>query len=309
MINTAEDYSRLIKEEALRLGFDACGISNVHRLDEDADRLSLWLLRGMHGDMHYMKNHFDKRVDPSRLMPGSKSVISVLLNYFPSEIQHDKAAPVLSKYAFGKDYHKVIKNKLNKLLHYINKEISAITGRAFVDSAPVLDRAWAALSGLGWIGKNSMLISPKVGSFIFIGSLIIDLELSYDKPIHDHCGGCNKCIQACPTHAIQEPRVIDSNRCISYLTIENKKEIPSIFKGKFQNRVFGCDICQDVCPWNRKAKPHQTVEFNLTPILQNMTKEEWINLDEKQYSDIFQSSAVKRAKFEGLKRNIDFITD
>lgn len=308
MINATEEYSRRIKQEALNLGFDACGISKVQPLEDDADRLKLWLLRGMHADMHFMKNHFEKRVDPSLLVPGSKSIVSVILNYFPSETQLDDTAPVLSKYAYGKDYHKVIKNKLNNLLHFINKEITSANGRAFVDSAPVLDRVWAAMAGLGWIGKNSMLINPKTGSFVFIGSLIIDLELTYDKPINDHCGGCNKCMQACPTHAIQEPRVIDSNRCISYLTIENKKEIPLQFKDKFHNRVFGCDICQDVCPWNKKAKPHQTEEFNLLSIIRNMTKEDWINLDEKQYSEIFQNSSVKRAKFEGLRRNIDFIT-
>jgi epoxyqueuosine reductase len=309
METNVETNSLLIKQEALKLGFDACGISRVHRLDDDAERLNLWLLRGMHGDMHYMKNHFDKRVDPSRLFPGSKSIISVILNYFPSETQHDKSAPVLSKYAYGKDYHKVIKRKLNKLLQFINKEISIVNGRGFVDSAPVLDRAWAAQAGLGWIGKNSLLISPKLGSFVFIGTLIIDLELSYNKPIADHCGGCNKCIQACPTNAIQEPKSIDSNRCISYLTIENKKEIPTSFQLKFHKRVFGCDICQDVCPWNRKVKPHQTPEFNPSSEILSMTREMWRNLDERQYSKIFASSSVKRAKYLGLRRNIDFIID
>jgi epoxyqueuosine reductase len=307
MINAAEEKSKLIKQEALNLGFDDCGISKIRRLDEDAERLNLWLLRGMHGEMYYMKNHFEKRVNPADLVPGSKSIISVLLNYFPSENQTDKAAPVLSKYAYGKDYHKVIKKKLNKLLDFISQTIAPVNGRAFVDSAPILDRAWAAQAGLGWIGKNSMLISPKFGSYVFIGSIIIDLELAYDSKIGEHCGGCNKCIQFCPTHAIQEPRVIDSNRCISYLTIENTEDIPKIFNGKFQNRVFGCDICQDVCPWNKKIKPHKVTEFTIKPELQNMTKEDWIKMDENQFDEIFKDSAVKRAKYLGLRRNIDFL--
>jgi epoxyqueuosine reductase len=257
--------------------------------------------------MHYMDNNFEKRANPALLVPGSKSVISVLLNYFPSKTQNDPTAPVIATYAYGEDYHKVLKKKLKFLFNFINTNLISIQGRTFVDSAPVLDRAWAARSGLGWIGKNSNLISTKHGSFVFIGSLIIDMELSYDTAIHDHCGGCTKCIQACPTHAIQEPAVIDSNKCISYLTIENKNNIPEFFKNKFKNRVFGCDICQDVCPWNRKAKPNQVKEFDAIPDLLEMTKEEWNDLDEDKYNLLFKKSAVKRAKYSELKRNIDFI--
>jgi epoxyqueuosine reductase len=302
-----KEYSKLIKEEAARLGFDACGISKVERLDADAERLRLWLIRGMHGAMHYMENNYEKRVNPAELVPGSKSVISVLHNYFPARKQHDLTAPVLAKYAYGEDYHKVLKKKLKLLFNFINKNIITVEGRSFVDSAPVLDRAWAARSGLGWIGKNSNLISTKLGSFVFIGSLIIDLELSYDTAIHDHCGGCTKCLQACPTHAIQEPAVIDSKKCISYLTIESKNEIPEFYKDKLLNRVFGCDICQDVCPWNRKAKPHHVKEFEPVPDLLEMTKTDWGDLDEDKYNTLFKKSAVKRTKYSGLKRNIDFI--
>jgi epoxyqueuosine reductase len=309
MASHKREYSMSIKEEAHRLGFDACGISKVERLDDDAERLRLWLLRGMQGEMDYMVNNFEKRVDPAELVPGSKSVVSVLLNYFPSQKQQDPLAPIISGYAFGEDYHKVLKKKLKLLFNFINTNIIPINGRSFVDSAPVLDRAWAARSGLGWIGKNSNLISTRLGSFVFIGSLIIDLELSYDSSINDHCGGCTKCIQACPTHAIQEPRVIDSNKCISYLTIENKKKIPEFNKDKFENRVFGCDICQDVCPWNRKVKPHHVKEFEPLPDLLEMTKKDWENLDEDKYNKIFKKTALKRAKYSGLRRNIDFIRE
>jgi epoxyqueuosine reductase len=307
MATDKTEFSRLIKEEAHRLGFDACGISKVERLDDDAERLRLWLIRGMQGHMDYMNNNFEKRVNPAELVPGSKSVISVLLNYFPSRRQVDISAPVISSYAFGEDYHNVIKKKLKDLFKYINSNLIPVEGRVFVDSAPVLDRAWAAKSGLGWIGKNSNLISTKHGSFVFIGTLIIDLELRYDTAIHDHCGGCSKCIQACPTHAIQEPAVIDSNKCISYLTIENKNQIPEFFIDKFSNRVFGCDICQDVCPWNKRAKPNQVKEFEAVPDLLEMTKIDWQNLNEDNYKKIFKKSAVKRVKFSGLRRNIDFI--
>jgi len=309
MTDKRVEHSNSVKQKAIELGFDACGISKARRLDKEAEQLKLWLLRSMHGDMHYMENYFEERTNPGKLLPGSKSVISVLLNYFPSETQHDKSAPVVSKYAYGKDYHYVIKHKLNSLLNYISDNISPVNGRAFVDSAPVFDRAWAVRSGLGWIGKNSMLINPSLGSFVFIGSLIINIELAYDNPIAEHCGGCNKCIQACPTNAIQEPYIIDSKKCISYLTIENKNEIPSIFQNSFKNRVFGCDICQDVCPWNKKVKPHHTIELNPNPELLSMTHEMWKNLDEKQYSKIFRNSAVKRVKFKGLRRNIDFLID
>jgi len=258
--------------------------------------------------MGYMENHFEKRVNPAKLVEDARSVISVILNYFPSKMQEDPEAPVISKYAYGKDYHGVIKRKLKDLLEYINTNIHAVKGRGFVDSAPVLDRAWAAKSGLGWIGKNSMLISPAKGSFFFIGSLIVDIELFYDRPIPDFCGDCTRCINACPTKAIVSPRIIDSGKCISYHTIENKGEIDVDLKGKFQNRAFGCDICQDVCPWNRKAIPHQVKEFEPLPRLLEMTRDEWHRLTSEQYNHLFSLSAVERAGFPNLQRNLTFIS-
>jgi len=256
-----------------------------------------------------MENHFEKRTDPTRLVEGARSVISVLLSYYPSQYQQHPDAPVVSSYAFGKDYHPVIRKKLNALLQFMQTSFAPISGRAFVDSAPVLDRAWAARSGLGWIGKNSNLISPEAGSYFFIGSLIVDIPLSYDKPITDFCGDCNRCIRACPTSAIVNDRVVDARRCISYLTIENKGEISPVFRGKFENRVFGCDICQEVCPWNRKAVPHQVEELKPLPGLLEMTRKEWFNLDEEKFSEKFSKSPVKRAKFSGLRRNLKFIED
>lgn len=302
--------SSMIKAEALRLGFDGCGISRSERLKEDEHRLRQWLDSGYHASMQYMENNFDKRVDPGLLVEGAKSVISVILNYFPSETQHDTEAPVISKYAYGCDYHEIVREKLNALLQYISAHVSPVNGRGFVDSAPVLDRAWAAKAGLGWIGKNSMLISPSKGSFLFIGSLIVDIELFYDRePVPDFCGDCNRCIMACPTKAITEPRVIDSGKCISYHTIENKGDLDPALKGKFQNRVFGCDICQNVCPWNKKAIPHQVHEFKPTPGLLEMTRDDWHSLTREQYSHLFRKSAVKRAGFLNLLRNLDFISE
>ena len=300
-------YAQCIKAEAKRLGFLSCGISEAAFLEEEAPRLEKWLHQNMHGQMQYMENHFDKRLDPTKLVEGSKSVISLLLNYFPSEIQKDPDAPKLSKYAYGTDYHFVIKDKLKQLLGFIQEEIGDVHGRAFVDSAPVLDKAWAAKSGLGWIGKNSNLLTQKVGSFYFIAELIVDLKLEYDMPVTDHCGTCTACIDACPTQAIVEPYVVDGSKCISYFTIELKEEIPSSYKDQFDNWMFGCDVCQDVCPWNRFSKPHNEPLFNPKPELLEMTKKDWQEITQDVFSKIFQKSAVKRTKFSGLNRNIRFL--
>jgi epoxyqueuosine reductase len=301
--------SSIIKAEALRLGFDACGISRSERLKEDELRLNEWLNNGYHGSMSYMERNLEKRVDPGNLVEGAHSVISVILNYFPAEGQTDPEAPVISKYAYGKDYHEIIREKLKHLLHYIHQNVSLVNGRGFVDSAPVLDRAWAARAGLGWIGKNTNLISPTRGSFFFIGSLIVDIPLHYDKPIPDFCGDCSRCINACPTKAIVAPQVVDARKCISYLTIENKGTIDPVFRDQFHNRVFGCDICQDVCPWNRKAIPNQVKEFEPLPRLLEMTREEWHSLTREQYNQMFSLSAVERAGFPNLLRNLAFISE
>lgn len=300
--------SSMIKAEALRLGFDACGISRSEILIEDELRLKAWLHNGYQASMTYMEKNLEKRVDPGNLIEGAHSVISVILNYFPGEGQIDPEAPVISKYAYGTDYHELIREKLKLLLHYIHHNISAVNGRGFVDSAPVLDRAWAARSGLGWIGKNTNLISPARGSFFFIGSLIVDLPLHYDKPIPDFCGDCSRCINACPTKAIVAPQVVDARKCISYLTIENKGTIDPVFHDQFHNRVFGCDICQDVCPWNKKAIPHQVSEFKPLPRLLEMTRDEWHSLTSEQYNQLFSLSAVERAGFTNLQRNLAFIS-
>ena len=302
-------YPGLIKAEARRLGFDHCGISRAENLTDHASHLKTWLEKGLHGDMAYMARHFEKRLDPEKLVSGTKSVISVIAGYNTNLKQLDSSAPVISKYAFGRDYHKVIRKKLKRLLVYIQNEICPVSGRIFVDSAPVLDRAWAVKAGLGWIGKNSNLISQKFGSFVFIGSVFIDLELEYDSPVSDMCGGCTKCITACPTQAIIGPKVIDSRRCISYLTIEYKGQLPEGLREKFRNRIFGCDICQDVCPWNRKAPLHQMKDFMPAKELLEMKRDEWITLDEEKYNQLFAGSAVKRARFDGLKRNICFVTE
>lgn len=301
-----ETYTQLIKTEAKRLGFLSCGISKAQFLEEEAPRLEKWLSNNMHGNMGYMENHFDKRLDPTKLVEGSKSVVSLLLNYFPSEIQN-KASYKLSKYAYGTDYHFIIKDKLKSLLQYIQETIGEVSGRAFVDSAPVLDKAWAKRSGLGWIGKHSNLLTQKVGSFYFIAELIIDLELDYDTPTTDHCGTCTACIEACPTQAIVQPYVVDGSKCISYLTIELKENIPSEFKGKMGDWMFGCDICQDVCPWNRFSKPHSEPLFNPHPELLEMTKSDWEEITDETFKKVFKKSAVKRTKYSGLQRNIQFI--
>ena len=300
--------SELIKTEAKRLGFLSCGVSKAGFLEEEAPRLEKWLNQNRHGEMQYMENHFDKRLDPTKLVEGSKSVISLLLNYFPSEQQNPDSYKI-SKYAYGTDYHFVIKDKLKSLLHFIQEKIGEVQGRAFVDSAPVLDKAWAARGGLGWIGKHSNLLTQQVGSFYFIAELIVDLELEYDTPVTDHCGTCTACIDACPTEAIVEPYVVDGSKCISYFTIELKNEIPGEFQGKFDEWMFGCDVCQDVCPWNRFSKPHQEPLFNPNPELLSFTKKDWEEITEDVFKKVFQKSAVKRTKLSGLKRNIDFLKD
>ena len=305
-MNSKSHHTNLIKTEAKRLGFLSCGISKAEFLEDEAPRLENWLHKNMHGEMSYMTNHFDKRLDPTLLVPDSKSVVSLLLNYFPEETQTNNTYKI-SKYAYGEDYHVVIKDKLRQLLNFIQDEIGEVHGRAFTDSAPVLDKAWAAKSGLGWIGKHSNLITKSNGSFYFIAELIIDLELDYDYAVTDHCGNCTACIDACPTQAITEPYVVDGSKCISYFTIELKNEIPSDMKGKFNDWMFGCDICQDVCPWNRFSKPHKEPLFNSSKELLTMSKKEWEEITEEVFQKTFEKSAVKRTKYSGLIRNINFL--
>lgn len=288
----------------------SCGISQAGFLEQEAPRLEAWLKNNAHGQMSYMENHFDKRLDPTLLVDDSKSVISLLLNYYPEETQTQIAGEdtyKISKYAYGQDYHFVIKEKLKELLFSIQSTIGEVSGRAFVDSAPVLDKAWASKSGLGWIGKNSNLLSKQVGSFFFIAELIVDLDLEYDNAVTDHCGSCTKCIDACPTEAIVAPYVVDGSKCISYFTIELKENIPSEMKGRFDDWAFGCDVCQDVCPWNRFSKPHREPLFNPNPDLLSMTKKDWEEITEDTFRAVFKNSAVKRTKFDGLKRNINFL--
>ncbi|MFL9837164.1 tRNA epoxyqueuosine(34) reductase QueG [Flavobacterium sp. ST-75] len=299
-------YSDFIKAEAKRLGFLSCGISKAGFLEEEAPRLEKWLNDNRNGKMQYMENHFDKRLDPTLLVDGAKSMISLLLNYYPEQTQTEGSYKI-SKYAYGQDYHFVIKSKLKELLNSIQENIGEVGGRAFVDSAPVLDKAWAAKSGLGWIGKNSNLLSKQVGSFFFIAELIVDIDLEYDGVTTDHCGSCTACIDACPTQAIIEPYVVDGSKCISYFTIELKENIPTEMRGKFDDWAFGCDVCQDVCPWNRFSKPHREPLFNPHPDLLSMTKKDWDEITEETFRAVFKNSAVKRTKFEGLKRNINFL--
>lgn len=301
-----EKYTQLIKAEAKRLGFFDCGISKARFLHEEEKNVEKWLKKGFHGEMKYMENHFEKRLDPTKLLDGAKSVISLLFPYYPPETQKDKEAPIISKYAYGEDYHFVLKDKMHQLLNFINQEIGEVSGRVFTDSAPVLDKKWAELSGLGWIGKNSLLLT-KQGSFFFIGELIIDLELEYDTAINSYCGTCTRCIDACPTQAITEPYVIDANKCISYLTIEFKGDLPKQLQNSFNNRVFGCDICQDVCPHNRKPFFHDEARFFPKENFLEMSKQEWFEITEDVFRKIFKKSAVKRTKFSGFKRNLKFI--
>lgn len=304
MINNKEKYTQFIKAESKRLGFLSCGISRAGFLVDEAPRLEKWLTNQMNGQMSYMENHFDKRLDPTLLVDGAKSVISLLLNYYPSQEQNPDSYK-LSKYAFGQDYHFVIKDKLKELLFSIQTEIGEVSGRAFVDSAPVLDKAWAAKSGLGWIGKNSNLITQRVGSFYFIAELIVDLDLEYDMATTDHCGTCTACLDACPTQAIVAPYVVDGSKCISYFTIELKDKIPSEFKGKFDDWIFGCDVCQDVCPWNRFSKSHNEPLFNPNPEMLQWSKKDWEEITTETFNAVFKNSPLKRTKWSGLKRNID----
>jgi len=305
-INAKETYSKFIKTEAKRLGFLSCGISKAGFLEQEAPRLESWLKNNSHGQMAYMENHFDKRLDPTLLVDDAKSVVSLLLNYYPEESQTQESFKI-SKYAYGQDYHFVIKEKLKEFLFSIQENIGDVSGRAFVDSAPVLDKAWAAKSGLGWIGKNSNLITQKVGSFYFIAELILDLDLEYDHATTDHCGSCTACIDACPTQAIVAPYVVDGSKCISYYTIELKENIPNDMKGKFDEWMFGCDTCQDVCPWNRFSKSHSEPLFNPNPDLLSFTKKDWIEITEETFRTVFKNSPIKRTKFDGLKRNIKFL--
>lgn len=302
--------SDLIKREAKNLGFMQCGIAKAGYLESEASRLEKWLANNNHGQMAYMENYFDKRLDPRLLVDGAKSVISLSLNYYSEDLQKDPSAPKISKYAYGEDYHTLIKEKLKKLLQFIEEQIGEVSGRAFVDSAPVLDRAWAKKAGLGWVGKNANIISKQSGSFFFLAELIIDLELAYDEPFAaDYCGTCTKCIDACPTEAIIAPQTIDSNKCISYLTIELKDQIPNGFKGQMENWAFGCDICQDVCPWNRFSKPHS--EERLKPLdgLLELSAKDLTEISEEVFKKVFKNSAVKRTKFRGLKRNLEFLEE
>lgn len=306
MFSNKEKYTQFIKSEAKRLGFLSCGISKAGFLEDEAPHLERWLNNQMNGQMSYMENHFDKRLDPTLLVDGAKSVVSLLLNYYPAEFQNPESYKI-SKYAYGQDYHFVIKEKLKELLHSIQSNIGEVGGRAFVDSAPVLDKAWAAKSGLGWIGKNSNLLTQKVGSFYFIAELIIDLDLEYDYATTDHCGACTACIDACPTEAIIAPYQVDGSKCISYFTIELKENIPDEMKGKFDDWAFGCDICQDVCPWNKFSKPHNEPLFNSKPELLSMSKKDWEEITEETFKVIAKNSPLKRTKFSGIKRNIDFL--
>ena len=306
MINNKQKYTEIIKAEAKRLGFLSCGISKAGFLEEDAPRLEKWLNQNHHGKMDYMTDYFDKRLDPTLLVSDSKSVISLLLNYYPPDFQNADSYKI-SKYAYGKDYHSVLKKKLKKLLRAIRTEIGDVSGRAFMDFAPVMEKSWAAKSGLGWIGKNANLITQKTGSFYFIAELILDLELEYDNPTTDHCGSCTACIDACPTEAIVAPYVVDGSKCISYYTIELKENIPQEMKGKLDDWMFGCDVCQDVCPWNRFSKAHSEPLFTPYPELLSYSKKDWEEITEETFAKVFTNSPLKRTKLEGLKRNIAFL--
>ena len=294
---------------ATALGFSFCGISKAEFLEEEAPRFEAWLKRNYQGSMSYLENHFDKRLDPTLLVPGAKSVISLVYNYYPDkDLNHNKSDNLkIAKYAYGEDYHFIIKDKLKILLSKIREEVGQVSGRVFVDSAPVHERAWAKKSGLGWIGKNSLLLNKSMGSFFFLAELIIDLELEYDGPVKDYCGTCTACMDACPTDAIPEPYVVDSSKCISYFTIELKEAIPDTVKGKFENWIFGCDICQDVCPWNRFSQPHKEKRFEAHPELEQMKPHDWKEITNDVFEKLFKNSAVKRTKLEGLKRNISFV--
>ncbi len=301
-------HTKLIKDKAFEMGFSFVGMAKAAFMETEAKHLEMWLNQNNHGQMQYMENYFDKRVDPTKLVEGSKSVISLVYNYFPENSQQDPSAPKIARYAYGKDYHFVVKEKLRNLLEFINAQIGEVHGRCFVDSAPVLERDWAKRAGVGWVGKNTLLIHPKQGSYFFLAELIIDLELEYDGPIKDHCGTCTKCIDACPTDAIaEEGYVLDGSKCISYFTIELKEAIPTDYKDKFENWAFGCDICQEVCPWNRFSKPHSEPAFEPHPDLLTMSKRDWEEITHEVFNELFRKSAIKRTKYSGLKRNIEFL--
>ncbi len=307
-IQNKKDLSEQIKKYAFKIGFAACGIAGAEKLDKESEKLRKWLDKEMHAGMHYMKNQFEKRSDPRKLVKNAKSVISVLYNYFPEKLLPETSYYIISKYAYGEDYHHVIKEKLKLLLAFIQSKAKTENARVFVDSAPVMDKVWAEKSGLGWIGKNTCLINPRVGSFQFIGEIILDLELEYNKaPIKNRCGNCTQCMDACPTGAIVQPGIIDSRKCLSYHTIEHKSELPKVLKNKFENRIFGCDICQDICPWNRFAKPAEESRFQPKIELLQMTRQNWENLTKEEFNNLFGKSAIQRLQFEGLKRNIDFL--
>jgi len=305
-LKNKKHYTELIKNEAKKLGFISCGISRAEFLEDEAPRLEKWLKMKMNGEMKYMENYFEKRLDPRKLVDDAKSIISLTYNYYPEDLQN-KEAPKVSKYAYGMDYHYVIKEKLNFFLTFIKDKIGNVHGRAFVDSAPILEKAWAAKSGIGWVGKNSNLITKQVGSFYFLAELIVDLDLDYDTIESDHCGQCTACIDSCPTQAITQPYVVDGSKCISYFTIELKENIPKEFKGKFDDWVFGCDVCQDVCPWNKFSKSHKEPLFQTSSELMKMSRDEWNEITEETFNKIFKNSAVKRTGYKGLTRNLNFI--
>lgn len=305
----AFENTRQVKQIAHELGFSYCGISRAEFLEQEAPRLTEWLSRGYAGKMSYLENHFDKRLDPTLLVPGAKSVVSLLYNYYPEKELSGSDQFKISKYAYGEDYHHVVRGKLQEFMFRIRESIGDVQGRVFVDSAPVMERVWAHRGGAGWIGKNSLLINKSMGSFFFLAELIIDLELEYDGPVKDYCGTCTACMDACPTDAIPEPYVVDGSKCISYFTIELKEQIPSEMKGKFGNWVFGCDICQDVCPWNRFSKPHQEKAFVPGEELKNLSNSDWVEMTEEVFRKVFKNSPVQRSKFEGMKRNISFLRD
>jgi epoxyqueuosine reductase len=306
MNSLKQTYTSFIKQEAKKLGFEYCGISKAVFLEEEAPRLEKWLKENKHGQMRYMENYFDKRLDPRLLVDGAKSVVSLLLNYYPEKKQNPDA-PQISKYAYGMDYHFVIKEKCKTLIDSLREKIGDINGRCFVDSAPVMDKVWAKKSGLGWIGKNANLINKNSGSFFFIAELILDIELEYDTAIKDYCGTCTRCINACPTQAIVEPYVVDGSKCISYFTIELKENIPAAYKNKFDNWTFGCDVCQDVCPWNSFSSKHTEPLFNNNSDLLDWDTEQWNEITQEVFNKVFKHSAVKRTGFKGLKRNLDFL--
>ncbi|BDD05384.1 tRNA epoxyqueuosine(34) reductase QueG [Aureibacter tunicatorum] len=305
-LSSVEDRTAFVKRTALDLGFQFCGISKAEFLEEDAAGLEQWLKNGSHGKMSYMENHFDKRLDPTKLVEGARSVVTLMYNYYPHDVISDQDNYKIAKYAYGKDYHFVIKDKLKEFMELIHENVGEVDGRVFVDSAPVMERSWAKKSGVGWVGKNTLLINKSAGSFFFLCEMIIDLELEPDGPIKDYCGTCNKCVEACPTDALVGNGVMDASKCISYLTIELKDSIPNEFEGQMEDWVFGCDICQDVCPWNRFSKPHNEPMFKPHENLVSMRKNDWEELTRDVFNEIFRKSAVKRTKIEGLARNIAF---